>query len=889
MKTSKEIRTEFLDFFKSKGHTIVPSAPLLPIGDKTLLFTNAGMNQFKDVFLGQGKRAYSRACDTQKCMRVSGKHNDLDEVGHDGYHHTFFEMLGNWSFGDYYKKEAIAWAWELLTEVWKLPKEKLYATVYTDDQEAYQLWAGETDIARDHILYFAEKDNFWEMGEVGPCGPCSELHIDRGPESCNKAHIAGHICGVNAGCSRYIELWNLVFIQYNRQPDGSLVPLPEKHVDTGMGFERVVSLLQGKKSNYESDLFMPILEAIAARAKLQYQGGAAPEDAAMQVIADHLRALAFSIADGIMPANDGRGYVLRRILRRALRFGQKLNFEEPFMTGFLPALDASMGDAFPELRREMTRVRDVIAHEEERYFATLHAGMRELNSIIAIAKNSSQIIAGRDIFRLYDSLGFPAELVLEAARDEGLDADQEGFRALMEEQKNRGRQSWRGRAEGEFGALDEIIAAGSAVSEYSGDTVFADTSSILLLVKDHALAEVLSEGEEGYLAALRTPFYAEGGGQQSDQGTIQSDTAQARVLEVVRHGALSLHRVRVEEGSFKSKDAIALHVDAERKKAIARHHSATHLLQQALIEVLGTHVAQAGSLVAEDRLRFDFSHFSALTTLELERAEARVNAVVRSDMEVSCALLGREEAVQSGAKAIFGEKYGEVVRVVTMGDFSKELCGGTHVARTGEIGLVQIIAESSVSSGVRRIEAVAGAQAIAHLQEQGRILASLSSRLNLPKGEIDARVAALQSELSAAAKELVETRTRLAVIALEEAAKNAAQTDGVRIIITRLDGAEIKVIKESVDDIRNRYKNSVVLVGSAQENEKCMLILAASGDALLRGFDAKRVVGEIAAYVDGSGGGRKDMAQAGGKNAARLHEALAAAYGIIERHLGAAT
>jgi alanyl-tRNA synthetase len=514
MKTSKEIRNDFLEFFKSKGHTIVPSAPLLPIGDKTLLFTNAGMNQFKDVFLGQGKRDYSRACDTQKCMRVSGKHNDLDEVGHDGYHHTFFEMLGNWSFGDYYKKEAIAWAWELLTKVWALPKEKLYATVYNDDQEAHALWAGVTDIARDHILYFGEKDNFWEMGETGPCGPCSEVHIDRGPGSCDKAHIPGHVCGVNAGCARYIELWNLVFIQYNRQADGSLLPLPEKHVDTGMGFERVVTLLQGKKSNYESDVFMPILEAIAAKAGVRYEGGQVPEsnlrDAAMQVIADHLRALAFSIADGIMPANDGRGYVLRRILRRGLRFGQKLGFEEPFMTSFLPALDASMGDAFPELRREMTRVREVIAHEEERYFATLHAGMRELNSLIAAAKAASQPLSGKDMFRLYDSLGFPVEIALEAAKDEGLQADQAGFDALMEEQKNRGRQSWKGAAGGEFDALP----LDDETSEYTGDTVSTDNSNILFLVKDRALADELRAGEEGYLAAARTPFYAEGGGQE---------------------------------------------------------------------------------------------------------------------------------------------------------------------------------------------------------------------------------------------------------------------------------------------------------------------------------------------------------------------------------------
>ena len=884
MKTNQEIRSDFFEFFKSKGHTIVPSAPLLPIGDKTLLFTNAGMNQFKDIFLGQGKRDYTRAADTQKCMRVSGKHNDLDEVGCDTYHHTFFEMLGNWSFGDYYKKEAIAWAWELLTGVWGLPKDKLYATVYKDDQEAYELWKSETDIAHDHILYFQEKDNFWEMGETGPCGPCSEIHIDRGPGTCDKQHVPGHACGVNAGCSRFIELWNLVFIQYNRQADGSLSPLPAKHVDTGMGFERVVAVLQGKTSNYESDIFMPVIETIAAKSGKKYGCGNTPGDVAMRVIADHIRALAFSIADGIMPSNDGRGYVIRRILRRALRFGQKLGFEKAFLTGLLPSLDASLGQTFPELGRNMTRVREVIEHEEVRYFTTLDAGMRELDALIAAAKSSgAKTLAGKDIFHLYDSLGFPAEIAEEAAKDEGCTVDMAGFKAHMEEQKNRGRQSWKGSA---AGGLD-CLPPGLAATVYVGDKSPETESAILLLIGNGAAVDELRAGSEGYLISECTPFYAEGGGQLADHGEIRNHDSMARVLDVVRSGEHFLHHVRVEEGSFKKGGAVRLAVDAERKKAIARHHSATHLLQQALILVLGEHVAQSGSLVADDRLRFDFSHFSAMKDQELERVEEIVNRVVCADLEVACAVMGREDAIKRGAKAIFGEKYGETVRVVSMGDFSKELCGGTHVARTGEIGLIKIIAETSVASGTRRIEAQTGLPAVLRMQEEARILSYISAKLNLPREEILTRLGALQDELHAAEKELVQARTSLAVIALEKAAASAPEIGGIRVVISRIDGAEIRVIKESVDDIRNRFTNAVVLVGSAQGEGKCMLILAASGKALDQGFDARKTVGEIAAHVDGTGGGRRDMAQAGGKNAARLDAALAAAREVIARGLGA--
>ncbi len=882
MKRSQDIRNDFLEFFRSKGHTVVPSASLLPVGDKTLLFTNAGMNQFKDIFLGQGRREYTRAADTQKCMRVSGKHNDLDDVGRDTYHHTFFEMLGNWSFGDYYKKEAIGWAWELLTSVWKLHKDKLYATVYREDGEAYELWKSETDIAHDHIMYFGEKDNFWEMGETGPCGPCSEIHIDQGEGTCNMQHVAGHVCGVNAGCSRYIELWNLVFIQYNRQTDGSLEPLPSKHVDTGMGFERVTAVLQGEKSNYDSDIFRPLLETIGSMTGRSYGKSTSIEDIAMRVIADHIRSLSFSIADGIMPSNDGRGYVIRRILRRALRFGQKLGLEKPFLAQLVPILEQTMGGIFPELGRNSSRIVEVLEHEETRYFTTLDAGMRELESMLQAAKkDGSLLLAGDKIFHLYDSLGFPADIAEEVAKDEGIQADMEGFAALMEEQKNRGRQSWKG-AHAE--ALTSIPRA-LAPTDYRGDREFESRTSVLFLATDEAAVTRLDAGTEGWLIADATPFYAEGGGQIADTGTLTGGSGTALVLDVTRRDAIYLHRVRVESGCLSVGDGITLVVEEERKRAIARNHTATHLLQQALVEVLGDHVAQAGSHVSAERLRFDFSHFRAIEESDLVRVEEIVNRIVRQNIDVSKEIMDRETAVSRGAKAFFGEKYGETVRVVTVGGFSMELCGGTHVDRTGDIGAIRILSETSVSSGVRRIEAVTGQAALRKGQEDARTIALLSSMLNVPTEKLVERIESLVEQGRKAEKELVRLRTALAVQSLESAAAQSGEIGGVRVIVGRIDDAEVRVLKESVDGIRNRYKDAVVLVGSRQAEGKCMLILGAAGKALELGFDAKAVIGEIATLVDGSGGGRKDMAQAGGKDAAGLDAALQEGRRILEERL----
>jgi len=718
MKNSNDIRNEFFDFFKSKKHTLVSSAPLMPTGDSTLLFTNAGMNQFKDIFEGSGKRDYTRAVDSQKCMRVSGKHNDLDDVGRDTTHHTFFEMLGNWSFGDYYKKEAISWAWELLTEVWKLPKEKLWATVYKDDHEAFELWQNETDIDNDKILYFGDKDNFWEMGETGPCGPCSEIHFDLGEEF--GVLKEGEI-GVNGDNNRFIEIWNLVFIQYDRAKGGKLNPLPQQHVDTGMGFERIVSILQGKTSNYDTDLFKPLLNIIEEISGKSNQG---EDGVAMRVIADHTRALVFSIADGIMPSNEGRGYVLRRILRRALRFGNLLGFSKPFLAPLIDSLISSMGDFYPEIVQNKVRISEVLQFEQESFYRTLYAGMSEAEVIIAkVIKAGGDTFPGDEAFKLYDSMGFPVDICEEIARDAELKFDKEQFNVLMEEQKSRGRDSWKGSSERDFTFLSVDLPA---TIYLSGEDTVADIKVLEIFNKDEIVSE-LTTGNEGYLISEKTPFYAEGGGQVSDLGIISGEAGEAEVLEVFKLNELFIHKVKINSGKIVKGMLAEFKVDYKRKRAIAAHHSATHLLQMALTSVLGEHIAQAGSLVKENRLRFDFNHFHKISSDELNQIEMMVNDAIVHDFVVNKDILNKDEAIKAGAKAFFGDKYGEKVRVVSIGDFSKELCGGTHVNRTGEIGMFKIISESSISSGVRRIEAVTGLAAVSLLQKRFDSLNNISA------------------------------------------------------------------------------------------------------------------------------------------------------------------
>ncbi|HHJ52038.1 MAG TPA: alanine--tRNA ligase, partial [Caldithrix abyssi] len=740
--TSKEIRQQFIDFFKERGHTFVPSAPVIPHDDPTLLFTNAGMNQFKDIFLEKGSRAYKRAVNSQKCIRVSGKHNDLEEVGHDTYHHTFFEMLGNWSFGDYYKKEAIQWAWELLTEVWKLPKDKLYATVYKTDDEAAELWREVTDIGRDRILRFGEKDNFWEMGETGPCGPCSEVHIDLGPDHCDKQGQE-HVCGVNGDCGRYIELWNLVFIQYNRDEKGELHPLPKKHVDTGAGFERLVAVLQGKHSNYETDLFRPLLDYTAELVGIDYD--TAPEKAAFHVIADHVRMLTFSIADGGLPSNEGRGYVMRRILRRAARYGRKLNMREPFIYKIVPKVCEIMGDAYPEIVQRMEHVQAVIRAEEEHFNRTLDRGLEIFDKIKAELRAKKQIVVpGKDVFKLYDTYGFPVDLTRILAEEEGLTIDQKGFEKEMRAQQERARAASRFEAQ----AIDSdkwVVLNEGEDSQFLGyDELAIETHIMRYLITENEIRLILRE----------TPFYAESGGQVGDRGVISGEGFELQVFDTQKDGDHIVHFCRYRENFKPKTDKVLAAVTTSLRRDTAKNHTATHLLHAALRKVLGEHVTQAGSLVEPDRLRFDFTHYEKIGDEDLLRIETIVNDKIQQDVPLEIAQEKYDEARKKGAMALFGEKYGDVVRTVKIADFSLELCGGTHVRRTGEIGAFIIVSESSVASGVRRIEALTGPKAIVYMQQLRARQRELSALLNVSENELVQRAAQLLEEKRRLEKQL---------------------------------------------------------------------------------------------------------------------------------------
>ncbi len=714
--TSRQIRQQFLDFFKQKEHRIVHSAPVVPFDDPTLLFTNAGMNQFKDVFLGTGTREYKRAADTQKCIRVSGKHNDLEEVGHDTYHHTLFEMLGNWSFGDYYKKEAISWAWELLTEVWKLPKERLWATVYKDDEEALELWKSETDINPKHILKFAEKDNFWEMGETGPCGPCSEIHVNISDDLEN-AEL------VNAGSPECIEIWNLVFIQYNRDETGKLNELPAKHVDTGMGFERVCAVLQKKKSNYDTDVFTPIIDAVVKLSKVNYDK---EEDRIpMRVIADHIRALTFAIADGAVPGNDGRGYVLRRILRRAARYGRKINLKDPFLYKLVDILTDNMGDVFPEIVEKKDYVKKVIKAEEESFNNTLDRGIELFDEIVKTLINQNiKVIPGEDVFKLYDTFGFPVDLTNVMAREIDFAIDEDGFNVLMNAQKERGREA----SKDKFASVSVTL---NDLSDFnlsnSNPTVFTGYDELKTKAK---IIGIKTDAENTLVILDKSPFYVESGGQTDDLGKLIIDSKSFDVVDVTKIDNHVIHIINTNNTHLKTGLEVVAEVDDTRRWDIMRNHSVTHFLHKALRTVLGTHVQQAGSYVGPDRLRFDFTHYAKLTTDEIQKIESMVNEQTRKNYPLNHHLnTPFEEAKKMGALMFFGDKYGDKVNVVQFGDFTMEFCGGTHVHNSSEIGLFKILSESSIASGVRRIEAVTGAGVEKYIQSQAEHLKSSEQKI----------------------------------------------------------------------------------------------------------------------------------------------------------------
>ena len=837
--TSREIRSSFLDFFASKGHTIVPSAPVIPHGDPTLLFTNAGMNQFKDVFLGQGKREFTRCADTQKCIRVSGKHNDLEEVGYDTYHHTLFEMLGNWSFGDYYKKEAIAFAWELLTEVWKLPKDRLHATVFRTDDEAHELW--KAYLPESHIHRCDEKDNFWEMGDTGPCGPCSEIHFDRTPD------LSGGPL-VNAGVPEVIEIWNLVFIQYNRKSDGSLEDLAQKHVDTGMGFERICAVMQQVQSNYETDVFTPIIKSIEKLSKRSYSGDLDNKDGiAMRVIADHIRTLVFSIADGAMPGNEGRGYVLRRILRRACRYARNLGFRAPMMYQLTDVLAETMGDVFPEVPQNLEHIKRVIKAEEESFLQTLERGLERFEEIQSgMEKAQSRTISGADLFLLYDSFGFPADLTELLARERGLSIDMEGFTNLMNEQRNRSRS-----------ARKQIVQEVSTI-QHDINTAFKGWDQL-------SLDSQIAFAEETSLITNETPFYAEMGGQISDTGIAIIDNVNYHVQDVRKSGSAFVHILDKPISHAIGKVA-HLAVNHDRRWDIQKNHSATHLLHEALRRVLGNHVQQSGSFVGPDSLRFDFSHIQKVSTEELTDIQAIVNEKIRERIAVITRELPIEEARKvPHVKMFFGDKYGDSVRVVTIDEsFSSEFCGGTHVGNTADIGYFHILSESSVASGIRRIEAISSFGIELYIQE---LQANLQSKDIALQSAMDT-VRTLEKELSGLKVGDLSTQ-------LDTVIKNAIiiPDTTIRFASLRADGLTMDEAKQLGDSLRNTLKTQGLGLIASVQDDKISLVCIATDD-IAKDRPAGQLVGIIAKRLGGGGGGKPHMATAGAKDIKGLEALL---------------
>ena len=872
--TGADVRSSFLEFFRARGHEIVRSSSIVPPDDPTLLFTNAGMVQFKNVFLGQEQRANPRAASAQKCLRLSGKHNDLEEVGRDTYHHTFFEMLGNWSFGEYYKREAIGWAWELLTAVWKLPKAKLWATVYRTDDEADRLWRSETDIAAAQILRFDEKDNFWEMGEVGPCGPCSEIHIDRGPEACDKQHLADHQCAVNAGCARYIELWNLVFIQYDRRADGTLVELTAKHVDTGMGLERVAAVLQDVPSNYDTDLFRRLISFVEQHAQRRY-GARAEDDLAMRVIADHSRALNVMIADGVVPSNEGRGYVLRRILRRAARHARVLGFEEPFLCRMSEPVCAVMGAAYPELIERRAYIETTVRSEEERFAETLDKGLALLAHERAALKQANRaVLSGEVAFKLYDTYGFPVDMTEDILREDGLAVDQAGFQACMEAQRKRGREARK--AGGEGGA-----ASSAGQSRFVGDGIYETESTIAALTVGGEERREVRAGDTVHIVTPETPFYGESGGQVGDRGVIETtDGTLVEISDTLKpRPDLTVHVGTVVRGALSAGQRVRLTVDRARREAARLNHSATHILHGVLRRHLGEQVRQAGSLVAPDRLRFDFSQPSPLDEATLAGIEEEVNARIRENAEVSTEEMAFDDAIKAGALAFFGDKYGDRVRVVRMGDFSTELCGGTHVRRTGDIGLFKLRGESGVAAGTRRIEAITGAGALEWVRASEHSLKQLGELLRGNEDDLAARVERLLAQHKQLEKQLAQLQRQLAGNQSGDLLSQAKTVNGKTVVAGEVEAADPKRLLELADQLRERLGSGVIVLASHQDGQ--VRLLAAVTKDLAGQVHAGKLVSQIAPIVGGKGGGRPELAQAGGTDPSKIGAALARAVELV--------
>lgn len=894
--TGAEIRQSFIDFFIERGHTFVQSSSLVPGGDQTLLFTNAGMVQFKDVFLGTDRRPYTRAVNSQKCMRVAGKHNDLDDVGRDDTHHTMFEMLGNWSFGDYYKKEAIAWAWELLTQVWKIDKSKLWTTCFKDDkgnipadEEAFDNWKQQPGINPNQILYFGRKENFWEMAETGPCGPCSEIHIDLGENYCNKKGEAGHICQVNGDCKRYLELWNLVFIQYNRLNAEQLEPLPACHVDTGMGLERIVSVLQKVDSNYKTDLLSSLLDEVrnlSGESVEQSLKNITP----YRVIADHARAAAFLIADGVVPGNIGRNYVCRMIIRRAARFGGKIGLHQPFLARVADKVIQNYGLAFPELVKNQQTILTNLTREEERFQKTIESGTNYLEDLFHDLKASGKTeLDGKQAFDLYATNGLPLELTRDIAREQGYTVDEAGFKAAMEEHRL---ASGAGKAFGSQGGENvdlyrSIFKDLQSTQELGEKGVIYDPYSteemdvkILAILRDGETVSSAVVGEVIEVILPNTCFYIEAGGQVSDTGTIRSTEKGGFVLQIedVRKPAAGIivHIGKVTEGAVRIGDLAVAKIDVERRMDIKRNHTATHLMHAKLHEVLGKHATQAGSLVAPDHLRFDFNHPSAMTAEEIDRVETLVNQEILNNYKLKITVKPLVEAMQEGAMALFGEKYGETVRTISIGDaerISYELCGGTHVDETGDIGTFIITSEGSAAAGIRRIEAVTGRKAYKLIQKRFRLLKKSASILETMPDDTPEKIEHIMREADTLRKEISRFKQEKAGQEFKRHLGQVKMVDGIPVMAAMLDGVDGDTLRTMTDRFRDKYPSGIVVLGSVAKDQP-ILVAVVTDDLVKKGFHAGEIVKHAAAFIGGSGGGRPNLAQAGGKDASKLSEAV---------------
>ena len=868
---SPEIRAAFLDYFASREHTIVPSSPLIPWNDPSLLFVNAGMVQFKRTFLGEEKNSFDRAVSCQKCMRAGGKHSDLENVGHTSRHHTFFEMLGNFSFGDYFKENAITFCWELLTGVFNLPKEKLYATVYEQDDEAAGLWSSLVGLPDDRIVRLGAKDNFWQMGDTGPCGPCSEVIIDQGTHiGCGKPE-----CSVGCDCDRFLELWNLVFMQFNRDEKGTLSPLPKPSIDTGMGLERISAVLQGKTSNFDSDLFMPIIHDISALAHVPY-GTSHDRDASLRVIADHIRATVFLLSEGLVPSNEGREYVLRRIIRRASRHARLLNMHEPSLYRLIGSVIEVMGTIYPEIVSEQKRTEKLLKIEEENFLRTIETGMNILDEIISsVRKDGQKMIPGEEIFKLYDTYGFPIDFARDIAMDAGLSIDEESFRSAMEAQRERSKglnvtlPMFTFKA---YAGLDDK-------SEFMGYETLQTHTFVKNILKEGKPVESLQKGDEGEIIMDKTPFYGESGGQSGDTGIIKGPGSLIRVIDTKKPAPeVYIHRVKIEKGTITKGEEVACSVDEEARKAVMRNHTATHLLHKALKMVLGDHVKQSGSVVDPERLRFDFTHFTAVQPNEARRIEDIVNEKILDNLPVRTDIMGVDEAVKKGAVALFDEKYGETVRVVSAGDFSKELCGGTHCKATGDIGLFVIVSEGSVASGIRRVEALTGKNALDYFRQKKAELDEIKGSLKTenPAGKIEKMI----NEMKGMEKEIQKLKTGSAKDTISDALKEAFDLDGIKLVTLRQDGLNPNELRLLADNVRDRLGSGIIVLTSVTDGQAA--IVGAVTKDLADKYPAGDIVKNISKTAGGKGGGKPDMAQGGTKDIEKLNTALASVYDIVK-------